>query len=456
MKKIILSAPIILFFLAASAQEFPGYRTGAYTGVNGVFFNPANIADSRYRFDINLFSFNMLAGNDNASFNLKNISESFDEDKLKDQLFGKDAGPSSAQINLDFHGPSFMLNIGKKNAIAFTSRARLFVNAMNIDGKLANKLSEDFENDPDLPYTLSSKENMRLALNGWSEYGFSFARVISQQGAHFFKGGITLKYLSGAGNTYMNINNFNGTIDDDNFVQKTYLANTTGRIAVGIGGINISDFQVSDLLNSKSSGLGGDIGFVYEYRPGGKKYKFKLGASLMDIGKIKYEKDADKSGAYDIHITNAQRLYLEELAEQDLENYNDFFLSHPQYFTPVGSLENTYTVSLPTTLQVDADLNILGGLYVSLAGQIALNGSDDKVFNNYAYSAIAITPRYEGKRFGVYLPLHYNELSKMNAGLSLRMGPLFIGSGSILTALAGNAKQADIHLGVRFGGLKKN
>lgn len=455
MKKIILSTQIILLFAAASAQEFPGYRTGAYTGVNGVFFNPANIADSRHRFDVNLFSFNLLVGNDNASFKLKNISESFEGDKLKDQLFGKDAGPSSAQINLDLHGPSFMLNIGKKNAIALTSRARLFVNAMNIDGKLADKLSDDFSNDPELPYTLSSSENMRLAVNGWTEYGLSFARAITQQGAHFFKGGFTVKYLAGTGNTYMNINNFNGTLDSDDFIQKTYLANTTGRVAVGIGGINVSDFEAADLLNSKSSGLGGDLGFVYEYRPGGKKYKFRFGAALLDIGKIKYEKEAGKNGAYDIHITNAERLYMDELAEQDLENYNDFFLSHPQYFTPVGSQENTYSVSLPTTLQLNADLNIQGGFYVSLAGQIALNGSEEKVYNNYSYSGLSITPRYETRKFGVYLPLHYNELSKMNAGLSLRMGPVFIGSGSILTALAGNSKQADVHFGIRFGGFKK-
>jgi hypothetical protein len=42
----------ILFAIAtmiSHAQIFPGYRTGNYTGVNGVFFNPANIADNRYK-----------------------------------------------------------------------------------------------------------------------------------------------------------------------------------------------------------------------------------------------------------------------------------------------------------------------------------------------------------------------------------------------------------------------
>ena len=46
---------LLIFLQSVSAQDFPGFRTGNYTGVNGVFFNPANIADSRYRWDFNLF-----------------------------------------------------------------------------------------------------------------------------------------------------------------------------------------------------------------------------------------------------------------------------------------------------------------------------------------------------------------------------------------------------------------
>ena len=62
------------------AQDFPGYRAGNYTGVNGVFFNPANLADSRYRFDFNLISVSSFVGNNQATFKLKNITQSFDAD----------------------------------------------------------------------------------------------------------------------------------------------------------------------------------------------------------------------------------------------------------------------------------------------------------------------------------------------------------------------------------------
>lgn len=64
-----------------------------------------------------------------------------------------------------------------------------------------------------------------------------------------------------------------------------------------------------------------------------------------------------------------------------------------------------------------------------------------------------LTPRYEGKIASFWLPLSYNNLTKWNAGFSVQVGPVFVGSGSVLTALTGDSKQADFHMGVRFGKL---
>lgn len=443
-------------FTTTYAQEFPGFRTGDYTGVNGVFFNPANIAGSPYRFDVNIFSLNTLAANDQAAFKLSTIGNGFKGDSIKNQLFGKDAGPASGMITMDFHGPSFMFNIGRKNAFAVTTRARLFANVSDIDGKLFDKISDDFTNDPSLPYTISSAKNMRVAMNGWSEFGLSYGRVISDEGPHVFKAGVTLKYLAGAGNGYVNIDNFNGTIDDDIALQDVYLRNTTGRIATGFGGLRISDFEVNDLLKMESSGIGADLGFVYEFRPEKKEpYKFRLGVAVVDLGSIKYEKDMQRSGAYHIDITGNERFSLQELNGVDFDDLNAKFDSYPQYFTPDGSnTETKYTVSLPTTLQVNADYHVASGFFVSLASQLSLSNNKTKGYNNRTYTAVAVTPRFEKKRFGVYLPLSYNKLSSLNAGASLRLGPVFIGSGSVISSLIGNSKQADFHFGVRFGGLR--
>lgn len=465
-----------LFFLVAlsiattSAQDFSGYRSGNYTGVNSVFFNPANIADSRYRFDFNLVSAGVHVGNNQASFKLKNISNSFDGDEITDKIFGGGNGKSSGFVSADVHGPSLMFNAGRKTAIAFTTRGRVMANVTDLDGKLADKIRDGYNNDPTLPYTISSSGAMRTNVNAWSEYGFSFARVISDKGPHFFKAGATLKYLAGAGNAYLNVANLNGTLNQDNANQQNYLSNTTGQIALGFGGIRVSDFEADQFSQMESTGFGADIGFVYEYRPqhqdfrkedgsGWKKdmnkYKWKIGVALHDIGSIKYDKDGLRSGAYNIDITGNERFNLEDLEELEIDDYNSYFTSRPQYFTPAASnAENSYKVALPATLEVLADYHLHKGLYVSLNSQFSLISKGAKPYNSAYYSTVILTPRFEGKALGLYLPISYNKLTSLNAGVSLRLGPLFVGSGSVLTALAGNSKQADAFVGLRFGGLR--
>jgi len=51
--------PILLFLIisfTAKSQSYLGYFHDNYAGVQSVLFNPASIADSRFKTDINLFS----------------------------------------------------------------------------------------------------------------------------------------------------------------------------------------------------------------------------------------------------------------------------------------------------------------------------------------------------------------------------------------------------------------
>jgi hypothetical protein len=403
----------------------------------------------------------MLVSNNKASFNLANIADNFQHDALRDNFFTNATGTSTGLITLDIHGPSVLLNIDQKNGFALTTRIRAFANTLNIDGKLLNQLSEDVNPDNDLPYRISSTENMRLAVNAWSEIGLTYGRVILNSGEHLLKGGLTLKYLAGVGNGFINVNNLNATLDADFAAESAFVTDATGKVATGFGGINISSLEADDLTNFNGSGFGADLGLVYEYRPdaspdsknGGNDYKFKFGVSVLDLGKIKYDKDPARSGSYTMNIPANQKLYLNDL--NDLDEYNGFFRNHPQFFSPAPSnTEPSYSVSLPASMQLEADYHINSGFFLNLASQISLSNSRDEAYNNVNYSAVSLTPRYETRLFGAYLPLNYNSLSKFSAGLCLRAGPVFVGSGSLFTALVGESKQADIFLGIRFGGLR--
>jgi len=440
---------LVTFHLSSFSQDLAGLRTGNYTGVDGVFFNPANVAGSRYRWDVNIWSLNLLVGNDKASYSFRDLTHSLNGDTLKQRIAGAKSGTTSAMMNLDLLGPSFMLNIGK-NGFAFTTRLRVMENTKKMDGKLLNQFISENVGDPGLPYNFSTSGDNLISVNAWTEFGASFGRVLLDKGPHYFKGGITLKYLAGVANGYLQMSNLQGTLNAD--ATGVYLSQTSGTVGVGFGGNSIDNIKNGHMGGLNSSGFGGDIGFVYEFRPLPHGYLLRAGVALLDVGAISYKQDASRTGAYTTHITGAQRLYTGEFGEVD--NYKQFMDSHPQYFTaaPLGN-GSGYSVSLPTTLHLDLDYHVLLGLYANLSSQFTLAGN--KPYNSSYYNAYTLTPRWESRRFGFYLPVNYNALTHFNAGFSARIGPFFFGSGSVLSAIFKDSKQADFFLGFRFGGLKK-
>lgn len=453
------------FIITAHAQDFAGYRSSGHTGINGVFFNPANIADSRYRWDATLFNVSASIGNNKASFKLGDLGKTLNGDSLKNKVFAGN-GPSSGAASVAVTGPSVFLTLDKKSAVALTSRLRAMVNAVDIDGKLAQQLLDDAAANTGLPYTLSSTNNQVAVTNGWAEFGASYARVLWEKGPHFLKGGISLSYLAGAANASLNVDNLRGTIAYDAVRNDAYLTNAGGRISLGFGGINIDDIEGSNLLSFKGGGIGAGFGLVYEYRPDSlvarndagdlNKYKFRVGLAVLDVGSIKYTRDLSRSGGYSIAIGAGQRFYLQALADADADHFKDTLNKYSQFFkADAAANAGKYAVPLPATLQLDVDYHLRREFYLNLGAQLGLTKSRTKVSANQYYNTVSLTPRYEGRNVGFYLPLTYNALTAFTAGASFRLGPVFFGSGSVLSALLGSSRQADFFIGFHFGGLLK-
>ncbi|RFS24555.1 hypothetical protein DVR12_04950 [Chitinophaga silvatica] len=437
------------------AQDLAGFRTSNYAGVNSVYFNPANIANSPYRFDVNILGINAGVGNNQIKFKLNDAGNTFNGDTIKNQLFGQSKGLTKALVNLSVFTPSVMFNVAKFS-FAVTTRVRSTVNVTNLDGKLADRVVNDLSDNTNLPYTIASNDNMGIAVNVWAEYGGTVAREILAVGPHHLRAGITLKYLAGAGNGSINIDKLHATMNVDEGKQDAYLTNAKGAIGMNFSGFNVSDFNGTELAEFKGHGFGADLGLVYEYRPGTSgKYKYRFGLSLVDAGKIKYERDVTRSGTFAINIPAGQQFSLKNLDGVDLDNYKSTLSGYPQYFTPVDD-KSSYSVSMPTSLRVDGDYHILNGLYVNLDAQLALTNGKNKAYNVQYFSGFSVTPRYENRIFSAFLPISYNELTKFTAGASFRVGPFFIGSGSILSALMGSSHQLDGFIGFHAGGLKKH
>lgn len=452
-----LTSLFLSFSGFSQSFSFPGTRQGNYTGVQAVYFNPAQAADSRYKFDLNVFGINAGLANNKASFSLGSVFSTFSSNDALNSLFSGD-GRISGQTQLDILGPSLLISLPKKSGIALTSRLRGQFTITDLDGKLAKSILNDINNEITFPYTISSGNNMRINVNGWAEYGVSYGRVIKEEGNHFLKIGLTAKYLAGAGNTYLQIDQLSGIITHNPNATNSsvYLApGSRGVIGLGISGA-MGSLSPSDLLKSSSNGFGADLGVVYEYREGvtsNHPYKYRISASLLDIGSIKYQRDLNSSGTYTMLVNSSPGFDLASLQGISLDNYKQVLSSNPNFTAAANNNDPTLKVSLPTSLQLYGDIHLKNNLYLSAGTQISLaNRSNPE--NPFVYSGFTITPRYEGKGLGLYVPVNYNSLSKLSIGTTLRLGPLYLGSGSILSALLSQSKQADIHVGFHIGILK--
>ena len=450
---------LILFATACMighTQTFPGYRTGNYTGVNGVFFNPANIADNRYKWDVNIFAINGFVGTNHRGLRFSDITRSFSADSLKSKLLRGSNNVNSLSY-VDVMGPSVMFSLSPKTSLAFTTRSRVFANGRNIDGNLAGAILDGGTTNSGLPFNFNAN-NMLIHATGWTEIGGSVGQVFTNKASHhFLKGGITLKYIAGTADSYLQTNGLAGTVDGSG---NAYLTNTTGSLAINTTDANFSDYKFKDFFKFNGHGAGGDIGFVYEYRPSedysmyvtdrfANKYRLRIAASLLDVGRISFNKSSNAASTYTVNIPPSPvgQFALSQFAGKSVKDYKGILDASP-YFNGT-SQSGSYNVDLPTTIQGNIDYLFMGGWAINAAGQWTVNKSGP--LNLYYYNAYSVTPRWENHLFSVELPLSYNDLTKFNAGVAFRVGPFFIGSGSVLSALVHDSKQADLHVGFHFG-----
>ncbi|MFL1012258.1 DUF5723 family protein [Flavisericum labens] len=454
MKKTTLLMLFLLGTISLHAQSFIGFLTDNYSGVNSVVSNPANIVDSRFKTDINLVGASFLAGNDYYGVNVM--------DALKDDYdFDLNATKSPSNNNNfgtyeDILGPSFMFNLNKKSSIAIFTRARSVININEINGNTIDAIDDEDTDD-----FVVNEGDFGAFGQAWAEVGLTYARVFMNKEEHFLKGGLSLKYLQGLGSGY--IYGRNVTVDYDADGTDLGGGETTGSFD-STGEITYGRFAEFDNDNydyelPDANGFGVDIGFVYEWRPNyadytktntkgdtytlkhKNKYKLKLGLSITDLGSIKY-----KEGAEDVYDITTNTGGVSEDDFDDAEDVEDFLNN----FYSLTSSSGSYKTSLPTALHFNADWNFRGKFYLNLNTDLSLT-KKGKVKASSIPNIVSLTPRFESRWFSFYLPLSVVQYNGFQAGAGLRAGPLYLGSGSVLSALTSdNTKGADVYAGLKI------
>ncbi|MRX67375.1 hypothetical protein SAMN06265349_1011059 [Flavobacterium resistens] len=436
MKRTLLLFCFFGSFFYARSQSYFGFRDDNYAGIQGVLFNPSAIVDSKYRSDVTIFSASATGQNDLYGFNFAEVLDG-NYDIQKDASKNIKTN-NRGNLNVDIMGPSFTLNITPVHSIALYTRVRSITSLVDVNGKLIDEVSKDLDVSNSF---LIQGGNPNGVSNSWAEIGASYGTVLMDHDDHFIKGGLTVKYLMAGVNGYINGNDLSVAFNKNNAnpEQSQYLSTGTLKTAASYDYQNGNDPKFS----GASAGVGLDLGFTYEYRTNchtciGNRYKFKVAASVTDIGKINYKNIVENT--YNL----AGRV-----SQADIDNAENIFEFFDTHYTKVSS-KTGVKANLPTAVHTNFDWNIDNKFYLNLSTDFSL--VDAKTVNGTAIAnSVTFTPRYETRIFSFYVPVTYMEYSGTQVGTGFRAGPLFVGSGSLISNLFSNTSKAcNLYVGLKL------
>jgi outer membrane protein OmpA-like peptidoglycan-associated protein len=445
----------LLPFAANAQQDFIGYTATNYAGVNGIDLNPASIADSRFKVDI------MLTG---ASFGLSNnyiglrktafdnrvgpllppdstsAFPNFEDSLFTDRYLFRRTGNYNKSVYFSnrVHLPSFMITLDEKNALAFTGSIRTYLNVDGVGEPLAELAYSGLENSQNWLQRIENKQ-LSIQYMTWAEFGVTWGHTLVDQKQHFMKIGVRPKLLLGLGSAYFFADNLQYLVQNDSTL-------TFFRSEIRYS--HSDNFEFPDgqrpnyRLNFNSPGIGLDLGFVYEWRPDYQKYKYdmdgetdlwmrhknkyklRVGASLTDLGSIKFQKgEFANDFIADVNSWNVNNLEFDSIP---IRAFDDTLRNRFGIGTTTNSAGD-YRMNLPLAFSFQIDYNIWKDFYVNLTPFYAFQfrKNAEKV---HELSRITLSPRWDHKWFGVWVPMMFDQHRNFNIGTGVKIGPLIMGT----------------------------
>lgn len=468
----------IVFFMDCSAQNFLGLQSSNWAGVNFMYSNPAGLADGKHRQHLNAscfgfststnalsletpFTFMQLARNKvpsqykNASGGIAWSSSWFKQDNSTSKKY--------FNANLEWRGPSLMTRIGKKNAVGFSMRTKFNFSINNIDQKLIDFVVSSIDSGSNEVRSINNN-SFTLNSHAYQEIAGSFARVLMNKESAYLKVGVTGKYLMGIASANITNRGINAEFsagDDTIFINNSDVEVSHSNVDYldKFSNNGIGSFLLPNFRNINGSGLGFDVGAIFEWRPrltdpitSNNRYLFKAGMSLLDIGSISIKQNLTKYSASNLNRvvfsgdsafasafvqgTDSGLAYLKRYAQNNL-NYKK------------GS--STYLVNLPMTLSVQLDYNVFKWFYVGANWNQSLVSKKAVAFRRP--SSVSLIPRFETRGLEFAMPvLVYDDYQQFGLGFFTRIGPVYLGSDNLIKSLSGNSINGiDFYFGVSTG-----
>jgi hypothetical protein len=445
MKNLFALVSLLVVSTVSAQQHFAGMNTSSRGGIINGTLNPAELANFTAKYDVIIVAPSVIASNNKIGF-----SELVGGDQLEEKLF---SGDETVNLHIDGEilGPGFAFGYNKWT-FAFTTKANIRFDLVDVDPNIGDAIVNGGLNSLVNSTTLNNDYNQRMSGTSWGEVGVSVARNLYDDGTHRLGAGITLKVLFPGSYANFGANNFSGTINYA--LGDVELTDATANLNIAYSGnLGESFDEAGDYMKSlfgKPNGFAADFGINYQLHdkePG--KYRINAGLAVRNLGAMTFSDENNASTNYALSIPNTDSLNLNQFEDiSSLEEVEQILLESG-FLDKTQNNSTDFKVSLPTTFTAYADIKLIPTIYATIFTQQRMKKNDE---NNQitTENVTSLTPRFLLKNIEFYAPLSINEISGFSVGAGFRAYGLYIGSSSIITALASDSKQADLYVGFSF------
>lgn len=425
-----------IFSIAGTGQNYHAVNGSSYAGSLGTGNNPASIVNTPWPWDLTIFGIQAKAVTN--IFTVRNYSLISSPGDARYQINGKNE-KKYGNVNYNVNLLNARISIDRRNAIAAGINIRGYARA-NTSRWAYNDTLHNMDqwlaiNQGNIP--LSSD----VISSNWIEVYGTYARTIWDNDQSRLNAGITLKINRGLAGGYSNLTS--GTITPIPATEPKYIVN--GLQAFYTYSANFDKWNndrptttnLKNFISNAQGGLSVDAGAEFLVKEGGIKsfnesdedywdYTWKVGVSVLDIGYTQYRYSNNsrllsnlKQG---IEATDFDRKFG---SVKGIRSFND---SVAGLFNNVRVPSGIFQVINPTRAVINVDRFITQAFYVN--GEVSLNLSPlvgDRRLYMKEMTFLTLTPRWETRKFGFYLPAQFNYEKKFWVGAAVKAGPVLFG-----------------------------
>ncbi|MEZ4803981.1 MAG: DUF5723 family protein [Bacteroidia bacterium] len=438
---------------------------GNYGKVHSIYLNPSLPGYSKFKWQVNLAGFWVNANNNYLSLHMpysvykipnrippnyktESGNPQFDKFWLREHLNGR---PKHISVSSDVYGPSASVSI-KSWSFGFFSQASAGIRVSKLPENLAHAIWYEFDSAQGAFSQFNATQNsgqsfmnaFNISGNSRINLGINVAKSFELDWQRQVLFGINLKKVWGLPGFYFKSDaiSVNSQFQDSLIFSpgKFQLISYGEEMGNGWG----SDIGISYIFNKKSFKRNGN------YSKTRTEYFAKLGFSILDIGRIKYqdatyrEVSLNETTGISTNTSNFNSI-------KQSDNYQLIADSFLRQFSNFSQYQSNINIGLPTRIMLSGDFQFRKNVFVSsiISQSLRKRSSEHNRYQNF----LMVSPRYESRFFEISVPamLEYDYRS-LRIGTSLRIGPVYIGSNNLASFIYTRGfRDVDLFAGIAFG-----